>query len=944
MATVFQTEGFELGTNGANVATTNTIWSLISGTGITYSNSSPLEGSLSCRISTTATSFLRNSGFSYGAGVFRWLVKLTGYPSVTALHSHLFQGNTTTGTRLGELQITTLGEVRIRDFQTAVATSTQTLALNTVYAIEWKADLPNNSQTVRVYNTTATTGVTPYIEITGTLTLANTAANGAATLIEQIQIGQMTTSTGMTHFIDGYQRADDWIATAGTSSTYFFTGLNGTPENNVLIGHDDDYNFISTTPPKYSDDGVDVSPNQSVIMDGDASTERAISVYMNSNYPTTYERFYFKCSTAPATGQEILLWRAESNDRLSWVASMKMTPSTAGLYEIQIWEGATNTEVGSFTGIPLNSWMRIEVDLIENIDGTETDGTFRIYLGNNRHKTTASQTAVFNFTGVANKRRRTIQRGARNTGSANPAFLFDVWICQNNGSPGPVGDPYEPSLPEQYRFSEWNGVDETVLVPTYFDGTNELTESNSYVIGDTTIVGDTTTTSGRFPGDKGEGKILFGINQLTGASMTHMFAEQARIRAVSSTNFPASNKPTLGYYRAFPISGGDLWTSKTYSNWWGTATQSNWTFHRQLAANHDFISMNLETEGDTRSNALLNGNYDTWINTVLAPGLKEMFERYGTYYFISVSNEPDAWGKSNIGHSTFQMERLRKCARYLHFALVSAGVENATVTTPTTTTETARYHASRWSRTDQGSTSDDNIRWDALQYYHPDWKGTKTSWANAFSPNPVDFYGATDSDEYGTGPILKVWAHNDYCGSYHGDGGFEPLVGMSDAVYNTHKPSDVNHGWNIQRFLTALYGRKFPMIIGEWGYGARADADTETNPSGVKVDYTCNFWNTTMVQSLLDMGYIAVSYWHGVNEGNYNNCAYNDWGCLGWRQANAGQGNANGFDWLDDPKCVPYGTDVRRKMIAAMLNNTAFVKPTTTGTDVTSKPMSPLHA
>lgn len=462
-ASIFQVENFELGTIGNPVTTTETIFSAISGAGINYV--AGLQGNIGAEISNSGgTCFMRNSGFSATVQVFRWDLKLISLPSANTVHMQAWQGDLVTGLELGEVRVNSDGKVAIRDFQTVVATSTASLSLNTLYVLEWKINLNTDVQTLRVYNTTAVNSVTPIIEITGAITTTVPASNGTATNVEMIQLGKMFASTGFIHRVDGYKRASDWVATSSAAVTALFDiPLAGTAGNNVLVGDDADINSISATPPVYVADGADIGQTCVSIAGASGTLERFVSTFLAASPVASYERFYFKIQTAPATGQIFQIWRAENNARSAWCAAMKIRPDTGnpGTYVIGISDG-TDTEVQQLSGLPLNSWMRLEIDLLDVGDGTAA-GTFRVFKGNNRHGTVANQ-AVSDVFPNTNFRRRTIQRGVRNTGSVDPAFRFDRWVCMPDAQVGAIDDPFIAELTQQWRFSEWNGTDDNLIL------------------------------------------------------------------------------------------------------------------------------------------------------------------------------------------------------------------------------------------------------------------------------------------------------------------------------------------------------------------------------------------------------------------------------------------------------------------------------------------------
>jgi hypothetical protein len=155
---------------------------------------------------------------------------------------------------------------------------------------------------------------------------------------------------------------------------------------------------------------------------------------------------------------------------------------------------------------------------------------------------------------------------------------------------------------------------------------------------------------------------------------------------------------------------------------------------------------------------------------------------------------------------------------------------------------------------------------------------------------------------------------------------------MTLATYKTHLPTSSTHAGNIQRFLQGLYGKKLPMAIGEWGYGMYEQAGQgNTYP-----EESAAFFKKEMVDACLAMNYIGLNYWHQMNLEQTNSCAAAGWGGFGNRQSGANSGYLQ-----DDPKCVAWGTDARRKSFAAMFARDEVIGPFR-GPGV--KPINPQHA
>lgn len=109
------------------------------------------------------------------------------------------ENNHTSGTWRGDWRINTAKTVTLRNGATAVATSTATLAVNTVYRAEWKMNPANATQELRIY---AGESATPLIDLNGAW---------SATDVQVFSFGPYVAASGGAIDYDTIKVADDWV-------------------------------------------------------------------------------------------------------------------------------------------------------------------------------------------------------------------------------------------------------------------------------------------------------------------------------------------------------------------------------------------------------------------------------------------------------------------------------------------------------------------------------------------------------------------------------------------------------------------------------------------------------------------------------------------------------------------------------------------------------------
>ena len=168
MSSVFS-EGFESGSNGVTITTSNTTYSAASGTS-SFDNSTYVAGSLSAKMSPGggAGIYLREifSGGSVTSRYFRRYFQVNAFPGSTSIVTLLRVR--LSSTNLGQVVLLNTGAIQIRDANTTIATSSNTISLNTWFRIEWEVNGTGAAtQTCRLFLGSNSSGATPTETLTG---------------------------------------------------------------------------------------------------------------------------------------------------------------------------------------------------------------------------------------------------------------------------------------------------------------------------------------------------------------------------------------------------------------------------------------------------------------------------------------------------------------------------------------------------------------------------------------------------------------------------------------------------------------------------------------------------------------------------------------------------------------------------------------------------------
>lgn len=874
--TILQQETFEAGgAVGTQVQLADVIFSSNSGaTSITYATG--LVGSKACNFNPATTAHLVNDGFTATKMVMRYIFRFSALPAADTLISHVNDGPVTTGTRMAELWLMSNGQLRIRN-QYANPVLSTALSINTTYAIEWSVDRANSTQSLRIFTDTSLTA-------TASQTITTTVTNG--TNITRFQVGKMTTGTwtgGLT--IDNYMRADDWVA-APAAATTWDEDFNGSVGANVSIGPNISA-VVGIVAPTYATGGPHI--DQKVCF---FNTYNGPSRYVRSNQlpappSVSYERFYAAIAASPTAGAPFQFWMASnvSGVELFSLAAVRQSDTT---FSIGLWDETWGTLVDAIdeiTGdpiqipapplsqandIPIGSWMRVDIQTVDT--NGPTDITIKIRYGLSKNLTTetsTTKTLTGSTAGTTSIRYRSL--GQITDSTASPAVYFDEWVGNATAAPGPipVNEQYDPPVGTQWQFYEWfdSGGGAMVALPLSLVGASVGGASVEAInIGATEVAGDAPPPTGeRFAGDPGVGKFLLGWDSSGTSFSTHnQFRTSLRTLSAGSA-YPAKSDIREGVYRIFAPGLPDIFQ---------TAGGTTVTEGRDAAAGGvPILCISYDVSSSAEALDYISGGADTFLNT-LGNRMTEMHELYGTKFWIDMDNEPEQWSAGKPSQNPQWLTRMRKRARYTYFYLLSRGVDPAIfdVSGPMTFNQVSYEHDTRWTVPIQLSATSwpGGTRGDAIHYYHPDWKGTITQsggyWTaggDGLDPNPADFYQPGESDEYGTGPIVKMWHHNSYDKTYENQGS----INWTLTTFRNSKVSSPGKAGNYQKFFKSMYNNTtgLPIYIGEWGYGVWEDTYT----GGVHTcdpEITADVYVNDYLEDLIANNYVGMSKWlHDAN-------------------------------------------------------------------------------
>lgn len=430
-----------------------------------------------------------------------------------------------------------------------------------------------------------------------------------------------------------------------------------------------------------------------------------------------------------------------------------------------------------------------------------------------------------------------------------------------------------------WKFSEWDGVNEIPLSAKVWDGVAEQPLNMAA----TTIFGE---PNAGFTNDPGIGnKMYFSWISFPEENLTDLMSYRSALRGLSTTGYPANNNISPQNWRGYYQIANDP------NAMFGSHTDGTWTPLRKACANFMWVDLSMDWGTAALAQSGYDGTFDTkW--TRLGNQLINVYNKYGIAVALNFANEPDAWSNAaDQCQVPLSLTRYRRMARYVYFFLINMGVPDEAffIFTPSLINETSRYSvqnnpfgtlsrhkvpiqltATSWPAAG-GNTAGQVSRGDAMYYYHPDWKGTRTGnfVNNMMDPDPADWYQPGELDEwgYGEGPVLSGWLLDAYEKAYELSGGYGSRATMEASGMVTPDRSG-----NYFLFNKALYGganpvlphpkannRGLPISIGEWGYGVM-----NVKGGNANADVTADVHVKTWMQQMLDNNVIALNKWRYV--------------------------------------------------------------------------------
>lgn len=173
MSRVF-TEKFESGTAGASLSAANTSYNSIAGTaaGPTFVSSPSRSGFAAKFILASNTSSLRQDIGVAGTGVALRVYRRYWYIDALTAIVYIGQANLG-GTALAKIRLNASGSITIMNGNTAVGTSTLTIATGAWFRVEYKIDVAATTQTCQIFAGANVEGTTPDETISGSYTGGN---------------------------------------------------------------------------------------------------------------------------------------------------------------------------------------------------------------------------------------------------------------------------------------------------------------------------------------------------------------------------------------------------------------------------------------------------------------------------------------------------------------------------------------------------------------------------------------------------------------------------------------------------------------------------------------------------------------------------------------------------------------------------------------------------
>lgn len=869
----------------------------------------------------SGTGHFRHAGWlNTGKHLTRFLLRVSALPAADCIICRIDNGTITSGQKGGDLVLQANGHLRIRNASTTVATSALTVALNTTYAVEWLVDPAANTQTLRIFTDTGQSA-TPVETISGAYTNVEQ--------LTQLMIGKMSGTTwagGLT--FDGYKRGDDWWASAVSAlwdeefAGFGAAGSNITTDSNIVS--------VAGTPPVVAAGGYHTDQKWASFGAGISNDRELESNLFASGTTQRFERLYMMVPVAPVDVTErTAIWRTTGAGGTASFTLCVAPHAEAGKATLELWKeiGWTDPvnkpeELLGEADIPINQGIRLDFEM-NDLGSNLMDLDVKVWAGLAKHLTGTPTTVLAGQVTVGGIRKSYIgQRGL--SGQNKVQVFFDSWVGRSDAAPGPIDESvqFEEPVGQQWAAFEWADPIEIPLNVSVWDGTQE----NPINIGATEEAGKNPVDPGDklFTADPGLGsKLYVGVDTFGSGNRYDLMSDlfNFEMRTLSAgTGHPASNRCAPGAYRGFYGSSGGINAHPNFD----LHTANPWSTERKAAANMAISSWSYDAD-PAKCLAIINGDHDTWIENELAPFITDVYERYGHLYTIDLGNESDAWTNApTTARNPLWHHRARQACRYLHFKLLSEDVpvEAFMVTVATITQASSYQHPTRHTKPittvgpDWPPNGAEGDRGDALYYYIPDWKETRTTtggyWSDAYDPNPVDFIQPGEMDEwgYGEGPIHRMWQHNFYERGYEWGGGWNSVDDFKFRIVS--RPGGYPFDGNLYRFNKALYGgpnpvlpvhsanaNGLPVFIGEMGLGVMVQKPSTENDTQPKV--TADVYCETLIPDLVEnCNVVAYCKWRH-SEASYNNAPGADGGTYinHWKVGQGGQAGTGRYDPLN---------------------------------------------
>lgn len=525
------------------------------------------------------------------------------------------------------------------------------------------------------------------------------------------------------------------------------------------------------------------------------------------------------------------------------------------------------------------------------------------------------------------------------------------------------------------------GVQLTLTAVTYADGYNIyvlppggvwtfVASTTNLTYTDLGVWSDGPVVTSDLPGDPGAGKLYWGWGWA--ATQAEYTAEIALMKTIS---YPASggDLASSGNTQRKPSMTRSFGTGPYDSNFGpGDRGRDGCAAGRVVLSSQGAVRGTVCTDliAVLKGTKLSGTAYDFIQSTI--SDLKYCKNNYNGIIWWAWCNEPD-----EDGWSAAEKANLRTLTRLWRKRLIAEGLDtNVGIATPTSI-QSVTYHTANTSYTNNG-----NGWWQ----WNADWKGTLTNWATKTIngetirvPNKADFYGPIAQGYAGPGPeglerVVQVIAHNMYC--WHAQGGalkYNPTCNTADhdgitninagiwcdwasskdGVYNTDgtkvgggtskDPSNIyeahridgpmnpiagsasqqdSHGGQALQIRDELYGKNFPIIIGELGFPPMEDVN-QSYPSITMQQFMTHY------QTMVNRRIIGVCLWR--QEGDAHTRAYRTPFVAG----DAGGGNSIGGRLTDNRVTHWQGqldpNDARGKAMAKIMDQPGIKQPRAVG-------------